>query len=244
MPAPERRLAVAAALALGLVLAVVFASAAIRLGASVDSPSAFSTAVLRIIHRSAASLEVAVVAWLGWMAWRARGVRPVVFRAALLGIGLSAFLSVVGIAAGQNPPPAGAAANLLGGLALTALFAWLLGTLNRHSGQAGLTLASTICVLLAIQLALGAWLSIVDRPGIALPVHALLAMALAALVGWVGLARARGPAGRALFALALAAPIAGFTSLHYDDSAGAALIHTALAAMLLASTAYALGRGA
>ena len=52
----------------------------------------------------------------------------------------------------------------------------------------------------------------------------------------------RGAAGKALFVLALAVPVAGFTSLHYEWSAGAALVHAAAAALLLASTAYALGR--
>jgi len=119
MSPPERRLRLAAGLGLGLLLVVVVAAAGIRLE--------IGPGVLRLIHRAAASLEVIVVLWLGWMAWRARATRPVVWRGSLVAIGLTAFLSVLGIAAGQNPPPAAAAANLLGGLALAAAFAWLLG---------------------------------------------------------------------------------------------------------------------
>jgi hypothetical protein len=237
MPLRERRLRLAAALALGLMLAVVVAAAGIRLE--------IGSAGLRVVHRIAASLEVIAVLWLGWMAWRARAERPALFYTALLALGLTAFLSVVGIVTGQKPPPAGAAANLLGGLALAAVFAWLLGKRVPERNRA-LTpiLATAVGVGLAIQLALGARLSIVERLDAFLPVHALLAMALAAALGWVGLARVGGAAGKALFAFALAAPVAGFTSLHYEYSAVAALVHAAAAALLLASAAYALGRSA
>ena len=238
---PHRLRALSAA-GLGLVLAVVAASAAIRLGADVLQGTPL--ALVRGLHRAAASLEVIVVLWLGWLAWRVRGGKPGVFRAAMLAIGVSAFLSVIGIVAGQNPPAAAAVANLLGGLALTALFAWLLGMLKRQPARMGLTLAFAVGVLLAIQLLLGARLSLIDRVGMALPLHALLAMALAALLGWMGLARVRGRAGKAIFALALAVPLAGFTALHYDHSAAAALVHAALAALLLAAAAHAFGRGA
>lgn len=249
MPSPERGLRLAAGLGLGLLLAVVVAAAGIRLGTG--------TGALRVVHRAAASLEVIVVLWLGWMAWRARATRPAVFRASLLAIGLTALLSVIGIATGQNPPAAWAAANLLGGLALAAVFAWLLGRLRagkmgtdpifrrsaQPAGKWGLSPFFLIGVLLAVQLFLGARLSIVDRFAAALPVHGLLALALSALLAWVALARVRSAAGKLLFALALAAPIAGFTSLHYDHSAAAALAHAAAAALLLASAAYAFGRG-
>ena len=80
MPSPERGFKLAAGLGLGLLLTVVVAAAGIRLGTG--------SGALRVVHRAAASLEVIVVLWLGWMAWRARASRPVVFRAALLAIGL------------------------------------------------------------------------------------------------------------------------------------------------------------
>ena len=238
MRPPEPRLRLAAVLALGLVLAVVVAAAGIRLGAG--------SGALRVVHRIAASLEVVVVFWLGWMAWRARTSRPDIFRAALAALLLTTVLSVIGIVTGQNPPPAGAAANLLGGLALASVFAWIAGKTGTDPifrsfarGKWGLSL-----FFLAIQLALGAWLSIADRFGAVLPAHGLLAMALTALLGWAALARVRGAAGKGLFALALAAPLAGFTALQYDHSPMAALVHAAAAALLLAATAYALGRRA
>jgi hypothetical protein len=95
-----------------------------------------------------------------------------------------------------------------------------------------------IFLLLAVQLGLGAWLSIVERYSVALPIHGLLAVALTAALIWIARARA------VFLALALAAPIAGFTALHFEYSAAAALAHAAAAALLLASTAHALGRAA
>lgn len=225
-PAEASRLAAAAGLA--LVLVVVIVSAAIRLqGASV---------ALRAVHRSAASLEVVVVLWLAWLAWRARAGRPSLFRGALLALAISAFLSIVGIVFGPTPPPSAAAANLLGGLALAAVFAWILGDSGPFPWWLG--------ALLTAQLGLGAWLAIVDRWTMALPAHAMAGLALAALLAWAGLSRVRGRAGAALFALALIVPVAGFTALQYERSTLAALAHAAVAALLLAGAAYACARNA
>jgi hypothetical protein len=236
MPSPERRLRVLAAFGLGLILAVVVAAAGIRLGIAVGA--------LRVVHRAAASLDLAVTLWLVWTAWRARASLPAVLRASILAIGLVGVLTVVGIAAGQNPPPVAAAANLLGGLGLVAVFAWILGELATGNRVLTPSLGVLVGLVLAIQLALGARLAIVARYAFALPVHGVLALVLAGIVGWVGLAQVRGGAGKVLFALALAAALAGFTSLHYEYSAVAALVHALAAAFLLAATAYALGRRA
>jgi hypothetical protein len=182
-----RREGVLAVLGLALVLLVVIAAAGIRLEIGIPG--------LRVVHRIAASLEVLVVLWLAWIARRNAAV--------WIALGLTALLSLVGIAAGQKPPPAAAATNLLGGLALAAVFAWILGS-KRAAGNRALT---PILLLLAVQLALGAWLSIVDRSGMALPAHGLLAVALTALLVWFARARPL------LLVLALAAPLAGFTAL-------------------------------
>ena len=209
MPRRER---LAAGLGLSLVLIVVIAAAGIRLETGIPG--------LRIVHRIAASLEVAVVLWLAWRAWR----RPAV----QLALALTVLLSVVGIVGGQQPPPALAAVNLLGGLALAGVFAWIAGGGNRA--------LAPILALLAVQLALGAWLSIVGRPGAAMPAHGLLAIALTAALVWAA-------RGRPLvLALVLAAPLAGFSALHYEYSAGAALVHAIAAAALLAAAVGALGR--
>ncbi len=78
----------------------------------------------------------------------------------------------------------------------------------------------------------------------ALPAHGQLAVALAAILGWVALARIKGRIGKVLFGLALAVPIAGFTALHYEYSAAAALVHVATGMLLLATAAYAFARAA
>lgn len=211
----------AARLGVALVLAVVVAAAGIRLESGIPG--------LRIVHRIAASLEVIVVLWLAWMAWR----QPAV----LLALALTALLSVVGIIGGQEPPPAIAAVNLLGGLALAATFAWILG--KEQSGPfCGKWVLTPFLGLLALQIALGAWLSIADRFGMALPAHGMLGVALAALLVWFAKGRP------VLQMLALAAPLAGFTALHYEYSTAAALVHAAAAALLVCAAAYAHGRGA
>jgi hypothetical protein len=209
MPRRER---LAAGLGLALVLLVVVAAAGIRLETGIPG--------LRVVHRIAASLEVLVVLWLAWMDWR----RPAV----LLALALTALLSVVGIVAGQQPPPAAAAVNLLGGLLLAGVFAWIAGGGNRA--------LTPIFAVLAAQVALGAWLSIADRSGVAMPLHGLLAVALTPVLVWLAAGR------RVLVALALAAPVAGFTALHYEYSAAAALVHAVAAALLVAYSAYTLGR--
>lgn len=201
----------AAALGLSLVLAVVIAAAGIRLGTGI--------AWLRPVHRVAASLEVLVVLWLLWAAWR----RPAVWVAAAL----TAVLSVVGIVGGQEPGRALSTVNLLGGLALAATFAWILG----EKEERGLT---PILGLLAIQVCLGAAIAILEASIV--PLHAMLAIVLTTLSVWL----ARPLVG----VLALLALLAGFTTLHYEASTLAAFAHAIAAAALVAAAAYAFARRA
>ena len=221
-------LRLAAALGVALLFLVVVAAAGIRLDTGIPG--------LRVVHRIAASLEVLVVLWLAWMAWR----RPAV----QVALGLTALLSVIGIVGGQQPPPAIAAANLLGGLALAAAFAWIFGKsgsepdFRRRAAEGNRALTPIFLLLLAAQAALGAWLAIVELYSAALPAHAMLGLILAALLSWFVRDRPL------VAALALATPLAGFTALHYEHSALAALAHAAAAAALLAGGAYALARAA
>ncbi|HEX6528215.1 MAG TPA: hypothetical protein VF004_00255 [Burkholderiales bacterium] len=224
----QRRERLAAGLGLALVFLVVVAAAGIRLDTGIPG--------LRIVHRIAASLEVVVVLWLAWMAWR----RPAV----QLALGLTAVLSVVGIVGGQQPPAALVAVNLFGGLALAGVFAWILGKsgsepdFRQRAAEGNRALTPIFLFLLALQVALGAWLTIVEVYSAALPAHGMLAIVLSALLVW----RAWG--NRLLVALALAAPLAGFSALHYEYSPLAALLHAAAAAALLAAATHAAGRRA
>jgi hypothetical protein len=171
--------------------------------------------------------------------WRKRAEQRSRAVAVGVALALTVFLSMLGIAGGQSPPRAIALGNLLGGVALAAVFAWLLAR-DRAARPAILWPLAT---LIGIQLALGAWLAIVDRNGAALPAHALLAMPLAAFLGWFALARLRGASGGLLFCLALLAPLAGFTALQYEHSALAALVHALTAVSLVGAAALVAARG-
>ncbi|MEW6688518.1 MAG: hypothetical protein AB1452_05420 [Pseudomonadota bacterium] len=223
-----------------LTLIVVYASAAIRLGQAAAPPlGADALAVLRVVHRAAASLEVVVALLLAWLAWRARDEKPQLARAVGLVLVLTIFLSVLGVAAGRTPPPAAALGNVLGGLALVAAFAWILGGLRARAPLPGNRASLPAAVLLAAQCALGA--SLATLPGAwvwaAIPAHGILGIVLAAMMLLL-LRRAAG------VALACAVPLAGFSVLHLDDSAFAAFAHAAAAALLLVVAAHARLRAA
>lgn len=227
---------------LALVVVVIYVSAAIRLGQAAMPPIDTRTlSVLRAVHRTAASLEVIVALWLGWLAWRARGEQPDVARGVALALALTIALSVLGIAGGQTPPPAAALGNLLGGLALAAAFAWVLGRLGEPASQASVRFAQLGAALLAAQCLLGASLAILPgaRASAALPAHGMLGIVLASAALWLAL-RSAPPARRAAgFALALLVPVAGFTALHFEHSSAAAFAHAAFASLLVIAAAHA-----
>ncbi|MCC6209681.1 MAG: hypothetical protein IT513_01435 [Burkholderiales bacterium] len=225
---------------MALVLAVVLLSAAIRLGQTKPPLSEGMLLLLRGFHRAAASLEVLVAAWLGWWAWRMRAERPALARGVALAGGLTVALSALGIVAGRSPPPAAAMGNLLGGLALAAVFAWLLAEIRSPGSRSPGRSVRLWAPLLAAQCVLGAWLAVSAGPGFspALPVHAILGILLAA--GGIRLSsrssrRAHRGAG---IALALLVPIAGLTALQAGDSPAAAFAHAAAAALLVCAAAY------
>ena len=211
---------------LALLLVVLVAAAGIRHG--VD------TQFLRPVHRIAASLAVVAALWVAWLAWRRRSaVVP-----ASLALALTAVLSVIGVAGGQNPPAAIAGANMLGGLALLGIFAWMAAEKSRDP-VAGRCATGLLFLLLAAQAALGAWISIGGQRELVVALHGMLALVLAALLIRLALAAGR----RLLLALAVAAPLAGFTALHYERAGGAVLAHAAAAVLLVACFAFAARAG-
>ncbi len=231
-----------AAAGLALILIVVLASAAIRLGQAATPPVGASTLLaLRAVHRTAASLEVVAVLWLGWLAWRARLERPALARGVALALGITVALSALGIFAGRTPPPAAALGNLLGGLALAALFAWLVGSLRQPAAQAMPRSLCAALVLLGVQCLLGARLALfagaAGSP--ALPAHAMHGLALASGAAWLALRRPQRAQRRTLFIGALIVRATGFTALQFDFSLGAALVHAVAAALLVVAVAYA-----
>jgi len=146
-------------------------------------------------------------------------------------------LSALGAATGTSPPPPAAAGNLLGGLALAALLAWLLGRARRAGGA---PLMHAVAALTVAQVALGAWNSIFadETWTLVLIGHATLGLALAGVLAWQA-ERAR---EWGVLALALAAPLAGLVSGLLDAPAGPALAHAMAAALLVAAVAYAHAR--
>jgi len=224
---PEARFAAAAATGLGLVLLVIVVSVAIRLDAG-------PLAALRGVHRAAASLEVLAMLALAWLAWRR----------SLLVIALTVFLSVLGIFAGQKPPPAAALGNLLGGLALAAAFAWVLGRAHGQTARRSRRIGQAAAALFAVQCALGAWLALFAEElwSWALAAHAMLGLALAAGAVWLALRLERAAQRFALLGAALAAPAAGIASALFEQPLAASLAHAAAAALLVAAAAYAHAR--
>ncbi|MBI1943652.1 MAG: hypothetical protein HYS35_08285 [Betaproteobacteria bacterium] len=223
-------------------IVVLYASAAIRLGQTAAPPlDAGTLSALRAAHRAAASLEVIVALWLGWLAWRARREQPLLARGAWLVLALTAALSALGVAAGRTPPPAAALGNLLGGLALAAAFAWVLGRLRNRASPAGVGVARLGAPLLAAQCLLGAALSILPgaSASAALPAHGMLGIVLASAAIWLALRSAPAVRRATGFALALLVPVAGFTALHFERSSAAAFAHAAAAALVVIAASYA-----
>jgi heme A synthase len=207
---------------------VIVFSVAIRIGA--EGASAGLMLALRGVHRVSASAEVLAAIALAWLAWR-RSLPVVV---------LTVFLSVLGIFAGQNPPPLAALGNLLGGLALAAAFAWALGRAHGRTPQEKQRPGHTVAALFVLQCALGAWLSLFAEElwSLALLAHLLIGLALAGGAAWLALRLSRAPQRFALLGVALAAPAAGAASALFGQPLVASLVHAAAGA-LVAAAAYA-----
>ena len=226
------RIRVLAAAALALVLAVLAASAAIRLGQPL---AGFPTGALRLAQRVAASLEVLAMIGIAVVAWRRRVVA--------LAATLTVFLSVLGIAAGQQPPPAAAAGNLLGGLALAAAFGWLLGCSAEKTFREK-TMAGFAAALIVLQCLLGAWVAILSpqlwTPGLVF--HWLAGVALVSGALWLAFLCRPGLPRYLLLGLALLALASGYSAIIFERPFGAALMHAVAGAFFVAAAGYAHAR--
>jgi len=218
-----------AAVSAVLMLIVVAASAQIRAAEGVD------VQVARGAHRVAASTVALLVTALLALAWRHSGLRPAAIGAFVLMLALSA----VGWIAGTAPPPPAAFFNQFGGLALTALLAWLWMRAARAGDWAGLRpLAAAATVLALAQAAFGGAIAAFapTAPPIVLMAHAacglLAAAALAAL-------RHPLPVACAAFAVAtgIAATLPGAKAL-------APVLHALAAALVVAGAAVGHARSA
>ena len=223
-PAPALRRLTAASLA--LVLVVLVASVAIRLS---QQELGGLLPLVRGVHRVSASAAALSILAAGWFAWRG-GRRSLAAAAVLLMIGLS----VLGAATGTTPPPAAQAGNLLGGLALAGLLAWLLKAREDVAGKNAVWIG-----LVCVQVALGAWLSIFAGELWSLPLiaHATLGLALAGGIIWLSSFRS------VLFTvLAIAVPVTGIAAALLGQPFAASLAHAAAGAFLVAAVAWSHGR--
>lgn len=232
-----RLLAPAVALALVLTLVVIGASAYIRF---VEAGGAAPLVLARGLHRVCASLAAIAVVASAVLAWRADDAR--LRRIALLALVLTFALSAIGIAWGMTPPPAARAGNLLGGLALVAALAALLG--RTASVVRGLRAARALPLAAGLALSqalLGAWLAAHPEagPDAALLAHVLLGLTTAAfsLIAALGLLAVNRRQGMVLAAAAAFAVLAGASSALFELPPAAALVHPVAVALLVAALA-------
>jgi hypothetical protein len=221
MPFPGRIRLVAAASIL-LMLVVVATSAYIRTHGGIDVGFA------RGMHRLTASTVALLVCALLALAWRRQELRAAASAAFVLMLALSA----VGWLGGTNPVPAAALFNQAGGLALTALLAWIHGlAAPLPSATPDRRLALAALVFAALQGGFGGVLAVLAPQSsvIALVAHAAAGLATAAAVAALGWRYA---------ACAALAPMAGVAALVLPASAAQAG-HAAAGALLLACTAFA-----
>lgn len=209
-----------AAAGLALVLAVIVASAAIRLSGQ-DLGSALG--LVRGIHRVSASLATLLILAASVLAWRG-GRRAL---AAILVL-VTAALSVLGAATGIAPPPWAQAGNLLGGLLLAFLLAVLLA--RKPPPHAVIWLA------VALQACLGAWIAIYAEE-LWTPVtllHVFLGAGLAAAAAWFGVRKG----ALVLALLAIAVPASGGAAALFGLPLGAMIAHSASVALLICAAAF------
>jgi hypothetical protein len=218
---PERLLAAAS---LALVLAVVVASAAIRLS---SQDLGGYLAVVRGVHRVSASLATLLILAASVLAWRA-GRRGLAAALVLVTAGLS----VLGAATGIAPPPWAQAGNLLGGLLLAFLLAVLLA--KKPPPQRAVWLAVTL------QAGLGAWIAIYAED-LWTPVfllHAFVGIGLAVAAARFGAKRGH----LLLVLLGIAVAASGAASALFGLPFGAMLAHSTSVALLICAAAHAHAR--
>jgi len=219
--------------------------------------------VARLTHRAlAAGLGILVVV-IALAAAAMRPRRAAVMWAALLALGLTVLLAILGRATPTATGAGVAAANLLGGMAMAALLWWLALHATPARARAHERLqwpAITMLALVLLQVLLGALIS-TNRAALACPTlplcaeahggvpaalhvaHRILAGALVLAAGVVATIYARSGGGRFRLAIALAALVvvqaaAGAMMVGSGFPLGLALVHHAGALLLLLAAVW------
>jgi cytochrome c oxidase assembly protein subunit 15 len=151
----------AAVIGCALVLAVIVASAYLRISHAGPGWSGI-TGLARIVHRFAASAEALLAVMIVAVCWKARREWPGGALTTAAIAALTVFLTALGIATAEGQSPPVTLGNLLGGMALLGTL-WLL-RLQAQSAAVGVPSAAVVWIgagvlLLALQIALGGLVS-------------------------------------------------------------------------------------
>ena len=232
------------------VLAVIAASAYVRLGsAQVPTASASTIDAARTIRGSAGSVAAIGVAALAVAAAMIRSVRAPLAAGAGGALALTVLLSIVGFATGTEPPRWAAYTNQFGGVLLAGLLGWL-------AGRAGSRLRVTVddrrlgvaaLVLCVLQAAFGGAIATAGRdPSAALLIlHAAVGVAAACCAAALSVqlsGRNARSLRAALIACVVSVPLAGIASAVAAMPASLQVAHAISGATLLACVAFAAGR--
>ena len=157
----RRFAATAAAIGCALVLAVIVASAYLRLSQIGPGWSGLAGAA-RVVHRLAASAEAVLVVMIAAVCWGSRRLwTGGALTAAAVAV-LTVFLAVLGIVTVERQPPAVTLGNLLGGMALLGTL-WSLRLQARSTAPPAYSTAAFWMwggvLLLALQITLGGLVS-------------------------------------------------------------------------------------
>lgn len=237
--------AVLAGTTLLLVLAVIAASAFVRL-ASAQAPSGSATAIdaARTIRKSAGSVAAAGIAALAIGAASVRATRGMLGAAAGGALALMLMLSLVGLATGIQPPRWAAYANQFGGVLLAGVLGWLSGRAATGSDAVAgdRRLARAALALCVLQAAFGGWIatSTRDPSGTMVILHAAIGMAAACSAAALAI-RLSGFLRAALLACILSVPFIGLASALASMPVFLQVAHALLGAALLACVAFADG---
>ena len=242
--------AILAGCTLAFVLAVIAASAHVRLGSDpARAASAASIDAARDVRKGAGAVAAIGVMALAVAAPVVGATRAALGAAALAALAMTVVLSLVGLATGIGPPPWAAYTNQLGGVLLAGVLGWLFGRASARLEPAAQSrqLAGIALLFCVLQAAFGGALATLlrDSPVLLLVLHAAtglavmcFALALAVALGRTG----GGPEGTLIAACAVGVPLIGLACTLAASSTALQLVHSLGGAMLLAGVTYALGR--
>jgi len=235
---------------LAFVLAVIAASATIRLGsAQVPAASAAGIEAARTVRQTAGAVAALGVLALAIATRAVRATRPALSAVATGALALTVTLSLVGFATGIEPPPAAAFANQFGGVLLAGLLGWLYGRAASSFDCAAPDRALAVAALLfcVLQAAFGGAIATLVRspPAAFLILHAATGLAAVSCVAALALRFAGRNArwlGMMLATCAVSVPLIGLASALLAPSAALQVVHAVAGAVLLACTAHVRGR--